>query len=106
MQSHRRANLYPASQLQLEPQRQSPVTARNPDGKGRKDQINVRASEEATQIMAALQDYWGISQAAIIEMLLRDKARELGLRPNVHLNRRPDSPKDPTDELRREGSGP
>jgi hypothetical protein len=67
--------------------------ARNPDGAGRKDQINIRASAEAISIMNALQEYWGISQAGIVEMLLREKARELGIKPNPLAHQRNGAPK-------------
>jgi antitoxin component of RelBE/YafQ-DinJ toxin-antitoxin module len=45
----------------------------------RPDQVNVRISDLGKNIMSALQDHYGISQAAVVEMLLRDKAREVGM---------------------------
>jgi hypothetical protein len=47
-----------------------------------KDQVNVRLSDNAIAILHALTEYYGISQAAVFEMLLRDKARAEGIRPD------------------------
>jgi antitoxin component of RelBE/YafQ-DinJ toxin-antitoxin module len=57
-----------------------------------RDQINVRASDEAVSILYALQDRWGISQAAIIEMLLRKAARDEGLEVNELVHMRANAP--------------
>jgi len=45
-----------------------------------KDQLNVRVSSEAHEILAALQKLHGLSQAGVIEMLLRQTARKEGLK--------------------------
>ena len=42
----------------------------------KRDQINVRLSDEAIGILYALQEWYGCSQAAVFEMLLRDRARQ------------------------------
>lgn len=42
-------------------------------------QLNVRISEKGRDILNELQERWGISQRDVVEMLLRDRARELGL---------------------------
>lgn len=48
---------------------------------GRKDQFNARLSETGFNILYALQDYHGLSQAGVLELLLRKEARELGWDP-------------------------
>lgn len=52
-----------------------------PTGKNRKDQLNVRISDEGFNILYALQDYFGLSQSGVIELILREKAREIGFDP-------------------------
>lgn len=42
-----------------------------------KDQINIRLSDDDKARLKALQNRYGISQAAVITMLLRDKVIEL-----------------------------
>ena len=59
-----------------------PNAPETPSSLSAKDQINVRLSDTAIGILYALQDYYGISQAAVFELLLRDKARETGVKPN------------------------
>ena len=41
--------------------------------------VNVRLSDTARYILDQLQDYYGLSQASIFEMLLREDARRLGI---------------------------
>lgn len=45
----------------------------------RSEQLNARISERGKAILYALQDHFGLSQAGVIEMLLRDAAREKGI---------------------------
>lgn len=52
-----------------------------------KDQVNVRLSERAISILYALQDHYGLSQAAIFELLLRDKANDMNLKVNELVHR-------------------
>lgn len=47
----------------------------------RLDQVNFRISEQGKAILYALQDYHGLSQAGIFEMLLRQAARDAGWDP-------------------------
>lgn len=42
-------------------------------------QLNVRLSDEAIATVLALQEYYGLSQAGVLEMVLRDRFRALGL---------------------------
>lgn len=51
-------------------------------GQSGRDQINVRLSDDAVAILYALQDHFGISQAALFEMMLREKARAERLNVN------------------------
>jgi hypothetical protein len=44
-----------------------------------KPQLNARVSKEAISIMQYLQQYYGLSQAGVLELLLREKAKELGI---------------------------
>jgi hypothetical protein len=53
-----------------------------PGGLSVRDQVNVRLSDEAIAILYALQDHYGISQSAVFEILLREKARAEGIKPN------------------------
>ena len=48
------------------------------DNMRRPDQVNVRISDLGKSLLYALQDYHGVSQAAVIEMLLRKAARDIG----------------------------
>lgn len=41
--------------------------------------INVRISEVGIGLLHALQDHYGLSQASIVEMLLREDARRQGI---------------------------
>ena len=52
-----------------------------------KDQINVRLSDHGIAILYALQDHWGLSQAAVFEMVLRNTARDEGIKPNSLVHR-------------------
>lgn len=45
----------------------------------RLDQVNVRISEEGKATLYALQEYYGLSQAGLLEMILREKFKGLGL---------------------------
>jgi hypothetical protein len=67
------------------PQQANPNTERNmtPGGESSRDQVNVRLSDDAVAILYALQDHYGVSQAAVFEMLLRDRARTEGITPNM-----------------------
>lgn len=47
----------------------------------RKPQVNVRLSPLGKDVLHFLQAHYGVSQAAVFEMLLRDKARSLGQDP-------------------------
>lgn len=63
------------------------MTKQKPERVHTRDQVNVRISDDAIAILYALQDYYGISQAALFEILLRDKARsihDLKINPLVH----------------------
>ena len=78
------------------------ISERRASMPSRRDQINVRASDEAVAILYALQDHWGISQAAIIEMLLRKASREEKLEMNSLMHQRANSPA--SERQRRAGS--
>lgn len=45
--------------------------------------MTVRLSDTGRFIMDRLQEHYGLSQASIIEMLLREDARRLGIIPPV-----------------------
>jgi antitoxin component of RelBE/YafQ-DinJ toxin-antitoxin module len=49
-----------------------------PAGVHVKTQLNVRVSDEAHAIISAMQQELGISQSAVLEMLLRAAARDKG----------------------------
>jgi hypothetical protein len=49
------------------------------DDRHTKEQLNVRVSEDAHKALAALQKLHGLSQAGVIEMLLRREARKEGI---------------------------
>ena len=42
-----------------------------------KDQVNIRLGADDKRRLAALQDRYGLSQAGVITMLLRDRCTEL-----------------------------
>jgi hypothetical protein len=46
-----------------------------------KEQVNVRLSGDARKLLTRLQRHFGVSQADVLEMLLREKGRELGYMP-------------------------
>lgn len=43
------------------------------------EHVSFRISETGKKILALLQEYYGVSQGNVIEMLLRQAARDLGL---------------------------
>jgi hypothetical protein len=45
----------------------------------REYQVNFRVSAEGKAILYALQDHYGLSQAGVFEMLLRQVARDQGI---------------------------
>lgn len=51
------------------------------DRKGgeRSGHLNIRFSDTGRYIMDLLQEYYGLSQSSIIEMLLREEARRKGM---------------------------
>ena len=53
-----------------------------------KRQLNVRVSDEAHAILGKLCEHLGVSQAAALEMILRDRARDEGWRLRDLLERR------------------
>lgn len=51
-----------------------------PGGRSIKKQFNARLSDEGFALIQHLQGYYGISQGAVLEILLREKASELNLK--------------------------
>jgi hypothetical protein len=49
------------------------------NGRKRKEQFNTRLSAEARQIVAAAQERFGLTQAAVLEMALRELRRQFAL---------------------------
>lgn len=43
----------------------------------KKEHVNFRISEDGKAVLYYLQDYFGLSQSGVIELLLREKAREI-----------------------------
>ena len=44
-----------------------------------KPQLNMRVSPEAVSIMKYLSKYYGLSMVGVLELLVREKAKELGI---------------------------
>lgn len=44
----------------------------------RPDQVNVRISDQGKWCLLQLQEFYGLSQAGVMEMILREKARAVG----------------------------
>lgn len=51
-----------------------------PQGIHLKHQLNVRVSEEAHAIVRELQLHYGLTQAGVLELVLRETARERGFK--------------------------
>jgi antitoxin component of RelBE/YafQ-DinJ toxin-antitoxin module len=49
----------------------------------RSEVVNFRITEEGKDLLYQLQDYYGVSQSSVFEMLLRERARDLDLKPRV-----------------------
>ncbi len=47
--------------------------------RGTRKAVTVRLTAEARRLLALLSQYRGVSQAAVLEMLVRDEARRLDL---------------------------
>jgi antitoxin component of RelBE/YafQ-DinJ toxin-antitoxin module len=45
------------------------------------DTVNFRISDDGKRILGALQEHFGLSQSSVFELLLREKARDLGIDP-------------------------
>jgi hypothetical protein len=52
----------------------------------KREHVNFRISEEGKAILYYLQDYFGLTQGGVLELLLREKAREIGYAPNAKKN--------------------
>lgn len=47
------------------------------------DTLSIRISEEGKRILGLLQEHYGLSQSSVIEMLVREHARQQGLLPQT-----------------------
>lgn len=54
----------------------------------RPETVSFRISEEGKDLLYQMTDYYGVSQSSVFEMLLRDRARELGLEPKASKRKR------------------
>lgn len=45
----------------------------------RSETVTFRISEEGKDLLYQLQEYYGVSQSSVFEMMLRDRARDLGI---------------------------
>lgn len=57
----------------------------------RPDQLNIRISDLGKDLVVRLAEHYGLSQAGVLEMIIREKAREIGMLVGPAKIERPDT---------------